>query len=59
MLVVYVAILAFGLNEFRKTPQGFIPQQDLGYLIVAAQLPPGASLAAHRAGRCGGWPTSR
>ncbi len=44
VLVIYVGILAFGLNEFRKTPQGFIPQQDLGYLIVAAQLPPGSSL---------------
>ncbi len=44
MLVLYGVIIAFGLNEFRKAPQGFIPQQDLGYLIVAAQLPPGASL---------------
>ena len=43
--LVYVGILAFGLNEFRKAPQGFIPQQDRGYLIIAAQLPPGASLA--------------
>ena len=38
MLVVYAGILAFGLNEFRKTPTGFIPQLDRGYLIVAAQL---------------------
>ncbi len=45
MLVIYGGVIAFGLNEFRKTPQGFIPQQDRGYLIVAAQLPPGASLA--------------
>jgi hydrophobe/amphiphile efflux-1 (HAE1) family protein len=44
MLVVYAGILAYGLNEFRKAPQGFIPQQDRGYIIVAAQLPPGASL---------------
>ncbi len=44
VLVLYAVIIGFGLNEFRKTPQGFIPQQDLGYLIVAAQLPPGASL---------------
>ncbi len=28
MLVVYAGILAFGLNEFRKTPIGFIPQLD-------------------------------
>ena len=44
MLVLYAAVIGFGLNEFRKAPQGFIPQQDRGYLIVAAQLPPGASL---------------
>ena len=44
MLLVYVAVIALGLNEFRRTPTGFIPQQDTGYLIVAAQLPPGASL---------------
>ncbi len=44
MLVLYAVIIGVGLNEFRKAPQGFIPQQDLGYLIVAAQLPPGASL---------------
>jgi hydrophobe/amphiphile efflux-1 (HAE1) family protein len=44
MLIGYAAILGFGLNEFTHTPRGFIPQQDLGYLIVASQLPPGASL---------------
>ena len=44
MLVVYAGILAFGLNEFRKTPIGFIPQLDRGYLIIVTQLPPGASL---------------
>ena len=37
MLVVYVAILAYGLNEFRKTPVGFIPQVDRGYLILEAR----------------------
>ena len=44
MLAIYAGILAFGLNEFRTTPQGFIPQIDRGILIVAAQLPPGSSL---------------
>jgi hydrophobe/amphiphile efflux-1 (HAE1) family protein len=44
MLVVYVAILAGGLFEFQRTPRGFIPQIDRGILILAAQLPPGASL---------------
>jgi hydrophobe/amphiphile efflux-1 (HAE1) family protein len=45
MLVVYGAIVVFGLNEFRLTPSGFIPALDRGYLIAVIQLPPGASLA--------------
>jgi len=45
MLVIYAGIIAFGLNEFRKTPVGFIPQLDRGYLIIVTQLPPAASLA--------------
>jgi hydrophobe/amphiphile efflux-1 (HAE1) family protein len=45
MLLVYAAFIVFGLNEFRKTPTGFIPQLDRGYIIVVVQLPPGASLA--------------
>jgi hydrophobe/amphiphile efflux-1 (HAE1) family protein len=45
MLVAYAGIIAYGLNEFRKAPAGFIPQVDRGYLIVVTQLPPGASLA--------------
>ena len=45
MLVVYAVIIGFGLSEFAKTPVGFIPQLDRGYLIIVTQLPPGASLA--------------
>ena len=45
MLIVYAGVIGFGLNEFRKAPAGFIPQLDAGYLIVATQLPGGASLA--------------
>ncbi len=45
MLVVYAGVIAFGLNEFRQTPVGFIPAVDRGYLIIVTQLPPGASLA--------------
>lgn len=45
MLVIYAAVIAFGANEFRKTPLGFIPQLDAGYLITVTQLPPAASLA--------------
>jgi hydrophobe/amphiphile efflux-1 (HAE1) family protein len=45
MLILYAGILVYGLNEFRRTPIGFIPQVDRGFLIIAAQLPPGAALA--------------
>src|SRR5262249_52481986 len=44
MLVLYAAVLAYGLYEFRQTPIGFIPQLDAGYLIVVPQLPGGAAL---------------
>ena len=45
MVVIYLVVIGFGLNQFRKTPVGFIPQVDGGYLIMVLQLPPGASLA--------------
>jgi hydrophobe/amphiphile efflux-1 (HAE1) family protein len=45
MLIVYGATIALGLFQFMRTPQGFIPQQDAGYLITVVQLPPGAALA--------------
>jgi hydrophobe/amphiphile efflux-1 (HAE1) family protein len=45
MFVLYLVIIGFGLNAFRQTPVGFIPQVDGGYLIVIVQLPPAASLA--------------
>ncbi len=45
MLGVYVGVIALGMLEFSRTPVGFIPQVDQGYLIVVAQLPSGASIA--------------
>jgi hydrophobe/amphiphile efflux-1 (HAE1) family protein len=45
MLIAYAVVLGFGFNEFRKTPVGFIPQVDAGYLVTVVQLPPAASLA--------------
>ncbi len=44
MLLIYAGVVVFGLNEFRKTPVGFIPQLDRGYLVIVTQLPPAASL---------------
>ncbi|MBV8572326.1 MAG: efflux RND transporter permease subunit [Acidobacteriaceae bacterium] len=46
--VVFLTYLALiGLTGFQvsRMATGFIPQQDIGYLAVVAQLPPGASLA--------------
>jgi hydrophobe/amphiphile efflux-1 (HAE1) family protein len=45
MVAIYLVVIGFGLNAFRTTPIGFIPQVDRGYIIVVVQLPPGASLA--------------
>src|SRR5215813_1239896 len=44
MLVVYIGLIAVAGLEFYKTPTGFIPEQDQGYLITVIQLPPGATL---------------
>ncbi len=39
VLVVYAALAAFGGWLFRKVPTGFIPPQDMGYMIAVVQLP--------------------
>ncbi|WP_066648022.1 MULTISPECIES: efflux RND transporter permease subunit [Sphingomonas] len=44
IVIVYAALIGLTAWRFTATPTGFIPAQDQGYLIVAAQLPPGASL---------------
>jgi multidrug efflux pump len=43
-LLLYVALLGLTGVGFDVLPSGFIPAQDKGYLIVAIQLPDGASL---------------
>jgi hydrophobe/amphiphile efflux-1 (HAE1) family protein len=45
MLVVYALLIGSAGWLLYTTPQGFIPAQDRGYVIVAAQLPGAASLA--------------
>ncbi len=45
MLIVYAGLIGLTAYLFTHMPQGFIPQQDQGYLITAFQLPPGAALA--------------
>jgi HAE1 family hydrophobic/amphiphilic exporter-1 len=44
MLVVYAGLIGLTAFQFSRAPTGFIPDQDLGYLITVIQLPPGASL---------------
>ena len=44
MLIVYGGLIGLAVWEFDRTPTGFIPQQDQGYLITVVQLPPGSSL---------------
>src|SRR5262249_7339518 len=43
-LSAYIVLLGLTVVGFRTIPTGFIPAQDKGYLIVAIQLPDGASL---------------
>lgn len=45
MLLLYVALIGSAGWLLATTPQGFIPAQDRGYVIVVAQLPGAASLA--------------
>jgi multidrug efflux pump len=43
-LLVYAGLIAVTGYGFAKTPTGFIPTQDMGYLITMVQLPDGASV---------------
>jgi hydrophobe/amphiphile efflux-1 (HAE1) family protein len=45
MLVVYMVLIGSAGWLLATTPQGFIPAQDRGYVIVSLQLPGAASLA--------------
>src|SRR6201747_941114 len=45
MLLLYVALIGSAGWLIAPTPQGFIPAQDRGYVIISAQLPGAASLA--------------
>jgi multidrug efflux pump len=43
VLVLYVGLLGLTGWGLARTPEGFIPQQDKGYLIINVQLPDSAS----------------
>jgi HAE1 family hydrophobic/amphiphilic exporter-1 len=45
MLLIYAGLIYLTVYQFERTPGGFIPAQDQGYLITIVQLPPGSSLA--------------
>jgi hydrophobe/amphiphile efflux-1 (HAE1) family protein len=45
VLVVYVALISLTTFQFARMPSGFIPDQDIGYLVTVIQLPAGSSLA--------------
>ena len=44
VLTVYAGLIGLTAVQFARAPTGFIPDQDLGYLITVVQLPPGAAL---------------
>jgi hydrophobe/amphiphile efflux-1 (HAE1) family protein len=43
-MLVYVGLLGLTYWQFNRTPTGFIPQQDKGYLLLNVQLPDSASV---------------
>ena len=44
VLVIYAGLLGLTCWQFQRTPTGFIPQQDKGYLLLNVQLPDSASV---------------
>jgi len=49
VLVVFVGLAVFTGWWYQKTPTGFLPTEDQGYVIIAVQLPDAASLDRTRA----------
>ncbi len=45
--VLYAGLLALTGFAFTRTPTGYIPPQDQGYLLVSVQLPDAASAQPH------------
>jgi hydrophobe/amphiphile efflux-1 (HAE1) family protein len=44
IVTVYVGLISLTGFQFTRMPTGFIPDQDIGYLVTVIQLPPGSSL---------------
>ncbi|MFN6049705.1 MAG: efflux RND transporter permease subunit [Planctomycetia bacterium] len=49
VLLVFVGLAVFTGWWYQKTPTGFLPTEDQGYVIIAVQLPDAASLDRTRA----------
>ena len=45
IFLVYLALIGLTGLQMSRMATGFIPQQDIGYLAIVCQLPPGSSLA--------------
>ena len=45
ILLVYVGLIGLTGFQMSRMSSGFIPDQDIGYLAIVIQLPPGSSLA--------------
>jgi multidrug efflux pump subunit AcrB len=48
VLLIYAGLLGLTYWQFQRTPTGFIPQQDKGYLLLNVQLPESASVERTR-----------
>ncbi|NBY22474.1 MAG: multidrug efflux RND transporter permease subunit [Gammaproteobacteria bacterium] len=48
VLTIFLGLTSLNWVAFHEVPTGFIPPQDMGYLIVYAQLPDAASLERTR-----------
>ncbi len=44
VLVLYGGLLWMAYQKYQATPKGFVPSQDMGYLLVSVQLDDSASL---------------
>lgn len=48
-MLAYLVLLAGGVSLFLSLPTGFLPTEDQGYVVMAVQLPDGASQQRTRA----------
>ncbi|WP_165227239.1 efflux RND transporter permease subunit [Aquisphaera insulae] len=49
VFLVYLGLLYLTFGKFASTPRGFIPSQDMGYLLVNIQLPDSAAVERTKA----------